>query len=228
MALSSSRTRPHGVVSTDSVDEYEDTKEEEHSDATRSFVLWSIILENVSCNLSASLEAVIEMSNPYIYMMLGMSKVHIVNDLLFLDYLTDEDCAFTYMVYVFQQFVYTRKPLEGAQHMQLPSNIWSREYWQDLLSNAGDTHHPIDVLTFFRYELNRSGNYGYPSRALHQFDICLPLHVIFFLLEEATVVPCATTHPFAVEFHTAIPMYLIEYSRPRFEEVLRDLSLIHI
>ena len=60
-------------------DDYDDTTEEKHVDETRN-LLWHIILENVSCNTSACMKAILELSDPSIFMMLGVSNVKMVND----------------------------------------------------------------------------------------------------------------------------------------------------
>eukprot|EP00973_Karenia_brevis_P053882 7484545-Karenia_brevis.AAC.1 len=59
-----------------------------------------------------------------------------VNDLIFLDCLTDGNYAFTYMAQLFQQLVCNRKPPDCAQHMQLPMDMGKEQYWRDLISNA--------------------------------------------------------------------------------------------
>eukprot|EP00973_Karenia_brevis_P027812 3832774-Karenia_brevis.AAC.1 len=69
-------------------------------------------------------------------MMLGVSDVRILNDLIFLDYLTDDSHAFSYMANLLQQLVYKRKPPNCAQHMQLPPNMDKVQFWRDLISNA--------------------------------------------------------------------------------------------
>eukprot|EP00973_Karenia_brevis_P089236 12374810-Karenia_brevis.AAC.1 len=63
------------------------------------------------------------MSDPSIFMMLGLSDVKILNDLIFLDYLTDGSDAFSYMANLLQQLVYGRRPPNCAQHMQSPLNM---------------------------------------------------------------------------------------------------------
>ena len=130
-------------------DDYDDTTEEKHVDETRILLLWDIILDNVNCDTSACMKAILELSDPSIFMMLGVSNVKMVNDLIFLDYLTDGNNAFTYMVQVFQQLAYKRKQPDCAQHMQLPMDMDSEEYWRNMISNAGDKLHPTDVSTFF-------------------------------------------------------------------------------
>eukprot|EP00973_Karenia_brevis_P037459 5167546-Karenia_brevis.AAC.1 len=69
-------------------------------------------------------------------MMLGVSNVRMVNDLIFLEYLTDGNHAFTYMAHLFRHLVYRRKPADCAQHMQLPANMDNVQYWRDLICNA--------------------------------------------------------------------------------------------
>ena len=74
-------------------DDYDDTPEEKHVDETRN-LLWHIILENVSCEPSDCMNAILELSDPSIFMMLGVSNVKMVNDLISMDYLTDGNSAF--------------------------------------------------------------------------------------------------------------------------------------
>ena len=206
-------------------DDYDDTTEEKHVDETRN-LLWHIILENVSCNTSACMNAILELSDPSIFMMLGVSNVKMVNDLIFLDYLTDGNNAFTYMVQVFQQFAYKRKQPDCAQHLQLPMDMDSEEYWRNLISNAGDKLHPTDVFTFFSYHISRNNSFAYPSihQELYINSIFVCRCISSFLLQNATVLPCAASQPFCVEFQTQIPRFLIDYMRNRFDTVLQDIE----
>eukprot|EP00973_Karenia_brevis_P023521 3238733-Karenia_brevis.AAC.1 len=62
----------------------------------------------------------LQLPDPSIFMMLGMSDVKILNDLIFLDYLTDDNTAFSYMTKLLQQMVCNREPPSCVQNMQLP------------------------------------------------------------------------------------------------------------
>ena len=113
-----------------SEDEYDGTLEDKQFDETRLTLFWDAILDDVNCDTSACMKAILELSDPSIFMMLGVSNVKMVNDLIFLDYLTDDNNAFTYMAQTFQQLAYKRKQPVCAQHMQLPVDMDSEEYWK--------------------------------------------------------------------------------------------------
>ena len=84
--------------------------------------------------------------------------------------------------------------------------------------------HPTELITFFSYQLDHNKKFEYPTRALHQLDLCLPLHFIFFLLQDAAVETCPVSQPFGVEFKTKIPTSLEDYMRNRFRSVLQEIE----
>ena len=96
--------------------------------------------------------------------------------------------------------------------------------WKDLLSNAGDKMHPTDVFSFFSNHMDTNSRFEFPSRALHQLDLCLPLHFIFFLLEHANAETCSASKPFEVEFKTEIPSLSIDYMQSHFRAVLQEIQ----
>ena len=128
--------------------EDDDTVQEKNVDQDRRHLLWNIILSNVDEDLPESTAAILELSDPTIFMLLTIDT-ELLNDLVFLDYLTEDNAAFTYMAQTLQQLAVNGKKQTTAPHMELPHNIDNEEYWKDLLSNSGDHMHPTDVFTFF-------------------------------------------------------------------------------
>eukprot|EP00973_Karenia_brevis_P070428 9790341-Karenia_brevis.AAC.1 len=94
--------------------------EQKDLDETRLVLLWEVIKENIADNVVEAVSAVWQLSDPSIFMMLGLTDVSLLNDLIFLDYLTDRSHAFCYMTNLLQQLVCKRKPPNRARHMQLP------------------------------------------------------------------------------------------------------------
>eukprot|EP00973_Karenia_brevis_P029812 4112931-Karenia_brevis.AAC.1 len=64
-------------------------------DENRLILLWEVIKDNIAYYVEDSLEAVLRLSDPSIFMMLGMSDARMLNDVIFLDYLTDDSTAFS-------------------------------------------------------------------------------------------------------------------------------------
>eukprot|EP00973_Karenia_brevis_P029431 4060808-Karenia_brevis.AAC.1 len=64
-------------------------------------------------------QAMLQLCDPSIFMMLGMAEVKILNDLIVLDYLTDDSTAFCYVTNLLQQLVCNRKTPNCAQNMEL-------------------------------------------------------------------------------------------------------------
>ena len=118
-------------------------------DKVRRHLLWDVILEQVDDNLPNSMATIAELSDPNIFMLLTFN-VELLNDLIFLDWLTDNNnYAFTYMAHTLQQLAVDSEKQTTARHMELPFYVNLLEYWKDLLSNSGDHMHPQDVFTFF-------------------------------------------------------------------------------
>ena len=166
--------------------EHDDTVQEKNVDQERHHLVWNVILTHVDEDLPESTAAILELSDPTIFMLLTFNT-ELLNDLIFLDYLTEDNSAFTYMAHTLQQLAVNGKKQTTAPHMELPHNIDNREYWKDLLSNSGDHMHPTDVFTFFRYHKDKNSKYAVPTRTSHLLDLCLPLHFIFILLRDAMV-----------------------------------------
>eukprot|EP00973_Karenia_brevis_P063644 8847502-Karenia_brevis.AAC.1 len=82
-------------------------------------------------------------------MMLGLTDVSLLNDLIFLDHLTDRNHAFCYMTSLLQQLIGKSKPSDCARRMQLPQGMNKIQCWRDLPHNAGDKMNPGNVFTFF-------------------------------------------------------------------------------
>eukprot|EP00973_Karenia_brevis_P013061 1772893-Karenia_brevis.AAC.1 len=71
-------------------------------------------------------------------MMLGMAEVKILNDLICLDYLADDNNAFSYVTNLLQQMFCDSKAPGCAQNMKLPLSMNSVQFWRDLLCYVGD------------------------------------------------------------------------------------------
>ena len=65
-------------------------------DEDRRHLLWDIILLNVIDDASTCMNATLGLSDPAIFMMLGIDT-KLVNDLIFLDWLRGDNNAFIYM-----------------------------------------------------------------------------------------------------------------------------------
>ena len=100
-------------------DEDDDTMQERTMTEERRHLLWDIILDNVTEDASACKNATLELSDPTIFMMLGI-ETKLVNDLIFLDWLRGENNAFIYMAQTLQQLAYDKKKDTYGQHMELP------------------------------------------------------------------------------------------------------------
>ena len=142
-------------------DEDDDTVQEKSVDRDRRHFSCNIVLINVAEDLSESTAAILELSDPNIFMLLGIN-LELLNDLVFLDHLREDNAAFTYMAQSLQQLALHRKKQTTAPHMELPHNIDNEEYWKDVLSNAGDHMHPTDVVAFFHYHKDRNSKYAVP------------------------------------------------------------------
>eukprot|EP00973_Karenia_brevis_P067031 9321670-Karenia_brevis.AAC.1 len=70
-----------------------------------------------------SLQAMLQLSDPSVFMMLGMAEVKILNDLIFVDYLTDDSNAFSYVTNLLRQMVCDREAPDCAQNMKLPLSM---------------------------------------------------------------------------------------------------------
>ena len=66
--------------------------------------LWKNICGNVADPDSSAMETILELSDPSIFMMMGLADMDTLNDLIFLDYVTESSYAYEYMVYVFYLF----------------------------------------------------------------------------------------------------------------------------
>ena len=183
---------------------------------------WNTILQQVEDDIPACTGAILELSNPNIFMLLTFD-VELLNDLFFLDYLTDSDNAFNYMANTLQQLAKKGPQQTTAPHMELPFNRHLLVYWKNLLSRVDDGFVSQSCFTFFRYHKDKNSYYGVPTRTLQIFDLCLPLHFIFYLLQDARSEPCPQSSPFGRRFKTRIPEYLVDYMRPRFQQVEREI-----
>ena len=188
------RFQTYGADCSDNEDD--DTAEQMNVDKERRQVLWDMVLEEVDNDLPKCRATILELSNPNIFVLLTL-KIEVLNDLIFLDYFTENNnYAFTYLANTLHQLAIGGQKQTTAPHMELPFNLDLLQYWKDLLSNVGDFMHPQNVFTFFRYHLDTNNKYGVPTRTLHTFEFCLPLHVIFFLLRDARADPCPDSTPF--------------------------------
>eukprot|EP00973_Karenia_brevis_P085103 11812791-Karenia_brevis.AAC.1 len=59
----------------------------------------------------------LQLSDPSVFMMLGMGEVKILNDLIVLDHLADDNNAFSHMTHLLQQMVGDRKASDCVQNM---------------------------------------------------------------------------------------------------------------
>ena len=81
--------------------DYSDNEDDDASDhrdvlkETRK-ISWDTILQQVEDDIPTCTGTILELSNPNIFMLLSFNT-HLLNDLFFLDYLTDSDTAFIYM-----------------------------------------------------------------------------------------------------------------------------------
>ena len=116
-------------------DEDDDTMQERSMDEDRRHLLWDIILGNVTDDASTCMNATLELSDPTIFMMLGIDT-KLVNDLIFLDYLTNDNMPLIYMGQILQQLAGNKKQETCGQHMQLPGGIENEAYWKDFKSFA--------------------------------------------------------------------------------------------
>ena len=185
-------------------------------------ILWDIILQQVEDDIPTCTGTILALSDPNIFMLLSFNT-ELLNDLIFLDYLTDSDNAFIYMANTLQQLAQKGPQQTTAPHMELPFNRHLLVYWKNLLSNVDDGFVSKSCFTFFRYHKDKNENFGVPTRTLHAFDLCLPLHFIFYLLQDARSEPCPQSSPFGRQFKTKIPEFLVDYMRPRFQQVERDI-----
>ena len=82
--------------------EHNDTVQEKNVDQDRRHLLWNVILTHVDEDLPESTAAILELSDPPIFMLLTFNT-ELLNDLIFLDCLTEDNSAFTYMAHTLQQ-----------------------------------------------------------------------------------------------------------------------------
>eukprot|EP00973_Karenia_brevis_P030012 4137388-Karenia_brevis.AAC.1 len=87
-------------------------------------------------------------------MMLGLTDISLLNDLMFLDYLTDHSHAFHYMTYLLQQLVDKRRPPKCARHMQLPGAWTEYSFGEIYYAFSGDKMNPANVFTSFSYHVH--------------------------------------------------------------------------
>ena len=79
---------------------------------------------------------------------------------------------------------------QGSQFRQtrtMPAEFKTAEYWRHLISNAGDAHHPTETYTVLDYENGQNKRFAFPTKALHKFDLSLPLHVYIYVDEQRNV-----------------------------------------
>ena len=88
--------------------EDDDTVQEKNVDQDRRHLWWNIILTHVDEDLPESTAAILELSDPTIFMLLTCNT-ELLNDLIFLDYLTEDNSAFTYMAQTLQQLAVNGK-----------------------------------------------------------------------------------------------------------------------
>ena len=147
-----------------------------------------------------------------LFITLGMSDVRILNDLIFLNYLTQDNNAYHYMASVPHDLSINSSATIFGKRLQLPAEFKTAEYWRQLISNAGDAHHPTETYTFLHYEKGKNKRFGFPTKTVLQFDLTLPLHFILILMSSAPCKCCTKSAPFQVEFHTDIPHQLRDYN----------------
>ena len=202
--------------------EDDDTADPGKMDKERRQILWDIIVKEVENDTVSCGATILELSDPKIFMLLSI-EIELLNDLLFLDHLTDSNNTFTYMANTLHELAPQGKEQTTAPHMELPYNCKLLVYWKNLLSNVGDFFRHHSSYTFFRYHKDKNKKFGAPTRTLHTLDLCLPLHFIFYLLHDARSEPCPQAKPFGRKFLTKIPRFLVDFKRPRFQEVQRDI-----
>ena len=154
------------------------------------------------------------------------SDIQILNDLVSLDHVTNDNDAFSNIANVLNDLATNSIEKYCGKHLQLPDDFYILPYWQQFISNAGDAHHPTETYTFPSYELKQNNRFGSPTDALHQFGLCLPLHVIFTLLSSAPCECCPKSTPFHVEHHTEIPHHLQAYVLSSFRRVVGNIEYI--
>ena len=110
-------------------------------DKERRQMLWDIIVKEVEDDAASCGTTILELSDPKIFMLLSID-IELLNDLLFLDHLTDSHNFFTYMANTLHELALRGKEQTTAPHMELPLNRKLLVYWKNLLSNVGDLFRP--------------------------------------------------------------------------------------
>ena len=104
-------------------------------DKERRQILWDIIVQEAENHTASCGATIVELSDPKIFMLLSM-ETELLNDLLFLDHLTDSNNAFTYMANTLHELACKGKEQTTAPHMALPLNCKLLVYWKNLLSSV--------------------------------------------------------------------------------------------
>ena len=113
------------------------------------------------------LRPVEKVADETLFMTLGMSDVRILNDLIYLDYLTASNHAFDYMASVLHSLAMNGTTPELGKNLDLPTAWKDLDFWRALISNAGDAKHPTETYCFMHYEECQNKPFGYPAKTVH-------------------------------------------------------------
>ena len=112
------QVRRFDVYSADYSDnEDDDTADHRNVHKERRQILWVIILQQVEDDILTCTGTILELSDPNIFMLLSFN-VELLNDLSFLDYLTDSNNAFIYMANTLQQLALEGQHQTTSPHME--------------------------------------------------------------------------------------------------------------
>ena len=81
------------------------------------------MINDLQCASSVSMTPVRELSDAKLFMTLGLSDVRILNDLIFLDYLTQDNNAFHHMASVLHDLSINSTTTTFGKHIQVPSDF---------------------------------------------------------------------------------------------------------
>ena len=197
-------------TSANDVDEFEDDNhgKERADDGLTCEVrvnTWDDLSNILQCAATVELRPVEKLADQTLFMILGMSDVRILDDLIYLDYLTSSNHAFDSMASVLHSLAMNSTTPRLGKNLELPIAWKDLDFWRALISSAGDAKHPTETDCFMHYETGQNKPFGYPTKAVHQFDLSLPLHVIMSLLSNSQRDHCEISKPFGVQFLTPIP-----------------------
>ena len=100
--------------------------------------IWDEFVDNLQCAGQVGMRPVLLLATETLFMILGMPDARILNDLIFLDYLTTSNYAFYYMASVLHHLSLKSTTPRLGKSLELPTGWKDLEFWKDLISNAGD------------------------------------------------------------------------------------------